>query len=70
VPELRANPKQSRSSREVVPAQPVDATLSNSADPQMFTLKNSICLTDVAKPSQGKVPADLIVASAFSFCFQ
>jgi hypothetical protein len=23
----------------------------------------------VAKPSKGKVPADLILASAFSFCF-
>jgi hypothetical protein len=27
-------------------------------------------LADVAKPSQGKVPADLTLASAFSFCFQ
>jgi hypothetical protein len=27
-------------------------------------------LADVAKPSQGKVPADRTLASAFSFCFQ
>jgi hypothetical protein len=52
-----------------VPAQPVDATLSNQADPQMLTPKESICLADVAKPSQGKVPANLILASAFSFVF-
>jgi hypothetical protein len=32
--------------------------------------KESICLADVAKPSQGKIPADLTLASAFSFCFQ
>ena len=32
--------------------------------------EESICLIDVAKPSQGKVPADLTLASAFSFCFQ
>jgi hypothetical protein len=30
---------------------------------------NMICLADVAKPSQDKVPADLTLASAFSFCF-
>ena len=27
-------------------------------------------LSDVAKPSQGRVPADLTLASAFSFCSQ
>jgi hypothetical protein len=32
--------------------------------------EESICLADVAKPSQSKVPANLILASAFSFCFQ
>jgi hypothetical protein len=29
-----------------------------------------MCLADVAKPGPGKVPADLSLASAFSFCFQ
>ena len=29
----------------------------------------SICLADVAKPSQGKVPADLTLASAFKLLF-
>jgi hypothetical protein len=40
-------------------------SLSTNAYPE-----ESICLADVSKPSQGKVPADLIQASAFSFCFQ
>jgi hypothetical protein len=53
-----------------MPAQSVDATLSNQLIHKMLTLKKSICLADVAKPSQGKVPADLTLASAFSFCSQ
>jgi hypothetical protein len=55
----------SRTCRKRVPAQPVDATLSNQADPQNAYPEESICLADVAKPSQGKVPADLILASSF-----
>jgi hypothetical protein len=40
-----------------------------SADPQNAYPEELICLADVAKPSQGTVPADLTLASAFSFCF-
>jgi hypothetical protein len=35
-----------------------------------LTLKNRSVWLMWPKPSQGKVPADLILASAFRFCFQ
>jgi hypothetical protein len=55
--------------REILPAHPVDATPSNQLI-HKCSPEESMCLADVAKPSQGKVPADLTLASAFSFCFQ
>ena len=57
--------------RIAVPAQPVDATLSNQLIHKCSNAypEESICLADVAKSSQGKVPANQTLASAFSFCF-
>ncbi len=42
---------------------------SNHLDPQMLTLKDRSVWLMWPKPSQGKVPADLTLASAFSFYF-
>jgi hypothetical protein len=44
-----------------MPAHPVDATLSNQLIHKCVT-EESICLADVAKPSQGKVAADLTLS--------
>ena len=50
---------------EYVSAQPVDATLSNQLIHKMLTPEEWICLADVAKPSQGEVPAGLTLARRF-----
>jgi hypothetical protein len=48
--------------------QPVDATLSNQLMGK-YLLEKSARLTYVAKPSLGKVPAELTLSSALTFVF-
>jgi hypothetical protein len=57
------------SCREQVPAQPVDATPSNSLIRQCFPGRSDLFGCTRSKPSQGSVPADLTLASDLAFVF-
>jgi len=54
-------------SRLTLPAQPVDATLSNSLIQEHFLERTHLSGCIQSEPSQGSVPFDLTLVSGFAF---